>query len=510
MNSLPIHLKPTASRASLSHINAVIEAEAADHSPDFILKWRYHYKFFTNWIVDELEGEPVIENRNLTAEEIQQLLAAGVIEVMPEGSRHGGGVKLFCVPEIQKARKRLIRWTRKLNELHKIDPALTVTFPAMEHIISAARTATYASAIDVSGMFDALSIDDDVRNAHVFSHQGTLYRLATVPTGQRQSAGIAHLISTWLAMPAGDLADVWIDNIRIKATPATLSAHAQIVAEIYQRAERIGLTFNERLEEAVIPQRHYDFLGITFDHTQQQVTVAGKTAAKLREARATFAQDFKQLHYGDALQTFGLLLHCERVLHVTKDRAKNYYIMKNLRRLARLDTNLDEKGGIWKSTKPLWTRWIDDIINAPPRIVVAPPQSMDMTIIVDASLAGWGAWIFADREMPTVLAAAWPNWLTALDPNIAELEIYAIATALATLDRGTDAHPINVHVISDNTTALHGCRKGNLRGFFQNAALLTLQKECKRINVTIAKSSYIKSENNPADFFSRLATQLKR
>lgn len=508
---LPLHIKKgSAAKAPLHHINDIIELDRTN-SPQFLHLWRSHYRFFTSWVAETLRGCAIEDNSSLSDTEVAELLDALIVERVPaeEMDTVGGGLVIFTVDEAEKNRRRLIRWTKVLNEMYKVTEP--VHFPELADLIENARLHQAASVFDIAGMFDAMQLQHDTRNAHAFRHNGAVYRLCTVPTGQRHACGLAHLITSWIVRDAEQLglADVWVDNVRIRhdvARDPTATLHTRLVRAAYARAESLGFVFNEPLQTVCIPTTVYTFVGMDFNH--DTVKVSAKTTGKLNQAKDWISVG---MTYEEALKTFGVMLHTERVMRVTKEPAAHYYILKNLRRLARSNTHFGAAGVVWPSIIKQWRDWMNRLLRAPPRKIHQLRPPTNMTLVVDASLEGFGAWFFDDTGgLPAVIGAAWPQWLRHMEPNIAELEILAIAMGIALYQRNDKQKSLAVHVISDNTTALAGCRRGTLRNYFQNRALLYLQEALSSNNMRITQTSYIRSERNPADIFSRLPQLLKQ
>lgn len=478
------------------------------------LQW--YYNWFTTTAGEFIADAPIYAADDvLTDTDMDQLLTAHIARRVPVATKGGGGLILFTVEELPKRRRRLIRWTKQVNERGgKIPHEHSVPLLTVREATDAVATHSFAVCIDIEGQFDAIvtPIGEADAPLHVFSYKAQKYAMSTIPTGQRQSSSLAQLITQWLAQPAvrlGFRVDTYVDNIRILVRDEQLDTLPAAIDAVYNRALTVQLQFDIPRSEAV-PLQRYDFLGVRYDHVARTVDLTDRARAKLTEAATDIAAC--DIPYRRLQECVGTFQHAERVLHTEVMPLQRYWIYKQIRRLARPDPYTRtprlaaELVHIWPSARAAWTNWITSLMRAPPRHVESRGRPTAV-LIADASESGWAAWFWDDHEPPRVVASEWPAWLVHMQPLISELEILALALGLAML---TIRRRTVLTLVSDNTTALAGVRRGHLRNYFDSRALQLLLGILKEKNLRVASSYYIRSAHNPADFFSRLAEYLKR
>ena len=505
-----LHIKGSAGRAALEEINTAILRDPV--SAEDVRLWKYYYEKFTNIIRSTIGAE--IEEVNpleLSGVALQEMIEKRVIaELTPDElqqcrlSGTGGGLKVFTIAEWLKDRRRIIRFTQRINDENSIEDEFKVPLPSEQQLFSRLQHAACA-CIDIEGFYDSLRLPEAATMAYVFSAHGRFFKLLTVPTGQRHSVGLAQLIARWLVHGVRAPTDVWIDNIRIVDSP-TFEAD---VDSIFSRAAALNLVINES-RESVKPLSSYDFLGVRYNHSSGTIAIAAKTLQKIFQVRSTLStsKSFAALDQQQALEIFGLFLWSDHIVRAEINRSDFYYIFKNLRRIAQSiqqrGAPSKQPGALWASTFTTWKQWANLLARNRPQKVLgaATVSSQRVTIYTDASLSGWGVVIFVGHsKSPSVIAGDWPSWVKNKNPTINELEIAAIVNmAIVTeLKPGT-----MIDLYCDNTTAIAGVKKGILRNFHESNALMELAHVFNEKKWGINSIQYVNTKDNPADYFSRI------
>lgn len=464
-------------------------------SAQWLRLWRFYYAIFSDAVLQQSAHDDVLDSWGLSEGDITDLLDAGLIVALQPGAAVGGGLRVFTVPEILKRRRRLIRHTTAHNRRGIPREAKTV-LPTQTTLRARLWQGTDASCVDAMAFYDSIELEPAARSAYVFSWRGTQYAITTIPTGQRESCGLAQLLMQWCC--GGLDADVWIDNIRlVRKHGTTLDQHKAHITTIYERAARLGIVFNEPLASAIRPKQQYEFLGVVYDHQAKTIALGAKTAMKLQQIeQSAFPQT-----YGEAIAVLGVALYAESVLRPKLDKSRLYYVLKNFRRRARQLPEADDDAGLWRSNVDSFIEWLAELTLNKPRYVddtQAPPH---VDIFTDATPAGWGAIIMTASSI-RVLAGAWPQRLA--NAHINELEAAAVVMALANarLPRET-----RIRLAIDNTSALGAVNKGSSPSYRLNEAVAHIRSIVAAKRWTIMRAEYIKSADNPADWLSRIALE---
>ena len=136
---------------------------------------------------------------------------------------------------------------------------------------------------------------------------------------------------------------------------------------------------------------------------------------------------------------------------------------------------------------------------AAPPFTILPGRIPTFEIYTDAGLSGWGAIAFGHVDNRILIAAK--EWsLKMKNKHINVLELAALKFAFEQLD--IQNATVNVHV--DNTSCAARVRKGYCRAWEANNICEELRALVKQKGITVNNVSYVKSADNPADYWSRI------
>lgn len=199
-SGLPLHIKKDCVRKiDLLHANALIEADPLD--AETMKSWRLCFALLTDAPLRDTLGAPLEFPKGLSESDIQEMENARVIERIAAGAPAGGGLRIFCVDELHKLRRRIIRHTFERNE---VEQGLTklVNFPTQRKLFERVTSSAAASCIDFAGFYDAIELPMASRRAYGFQANGKIFTLTTLPTGERISVAVAHILCMWVGKPA--------------------------------------------------------------------------------------------------------------------------------------------------------------------------------------------------------------------------------------------------------------------------------------------------------------------
>lgn len=481
MNIYPLHLKMVKK----------INWEAADECilPQFRELWTWGKYVLTERNFDLPPLEPSkIREANLTAVDVSRALQFGVIEKFAGIAR--STVNVFSVLEIEKFRRRMII-EPTLNRL-MLYPG-TVRYPSFEELTAISIIEMpFHACIDFAAFYNSFVLPETMRDLYVFRHEGELYCLKVIATGQRQCPAVAHALTSSIALrcmdpSASSNSSTLIDNIRFSATSEELVSCA--VGKLLRLTEKIGITVNAAEDIAI--RSDYEFLGISFRHETTSISISEKTRNKLRQHLDLWTHNAPNFTNRDVLKTFGLIVWSSKVLGVPL--AGSYYLLKFLRRRGKCA--LQDNACVWPSLLPNVRQILVHLIfNIPRKIQRANPDPW--IVFCDASMSGYGIVIFDPVGNCRIVSGYWSN-----EEIISVLEIRVVKLALRLLQK--QSAPTRLIILCDNTTAVGAIESGWSRNYWLNANVLEIYQLAKEKNYTIC-IHWLSTIFNIADAPSRL------
>jgi hypothetical protein len=135
-------------------------------------------------------------------------------------------------------------------------------------------------------------------------------------------------------------------------------------------------------------------------------------------------------------------------------------------------------------------------------------------MFTDASLSGWGAILFADQHT-FIAAGPWDSVALALAARGAGINFLELRTVRLALRRfSLDFFKVlgyqwlqneRIALWIDNTSALFSLVRSRSNSFSLNSELVKVNRLLRRLNLTLLPQ-YIASQENPADYWSRIFT----
>ena len=329
---------------------------------------------------------------------------------------------------------------------------------------------------------------------------GNIYEMTRMPMGHIVSAELMQLAmevicgctraidtahSTKFANPRLRV-DVWVDNVRAAGTRADCE---QTRARIVRCAEYVGAVFKEGPDVLT----RYTFIGVSFNHDAKTVRVAKKTLDKIgTTAPATAPRS-------TYVKLVARLIFASGALRIPLGR--HYLLIKMANRFAHAlnSGGDDEVKAFPPGLLPALQEWVR-AAHGETRILPVPDGKPDI-VYTDASLSGWGAYIFFANGETAILGGAWPRGTERSSGNMAQLEAQAVANTWAQVRHRLIARR-NFELKIDNSSVSSQIRRGIARSAPLNDRLTDTiadfaANSC-RYTITL-----IKSADNLADAPSR-------
>ena len=415
-------------------------------------------------------------------------------------------LRIFSVVEKMNTRRRIIAWPRSVNEAAREEMAnFTGEWPyfptATDCVMPVKRK--YARTADLKKFYQQF----ELRNKQDYCFQaGTkIYALSTVPTGHVFPPYFAQTILSSLRraiLSRWQNVDVtmWLDNIRVAADDEiVLDLVWQYMLAVF---DDLGITLGE---STAITQR-YDFLGVTYDHTQASVAMAEKTVNKLRFIANFMLRHDEPIDQGTCQKMFGICAQAAALLG--QQLAPYYYIFKYMRRVAK--DSPGDKRTIWPSIRSLWSQWALALAGTT-RFVNTDDKRQQLTLFTDASSHGFGAVLLGSgttfsvgKEWDEEQLATISGRFTQAEANlhINAKELLALKKALLLIPRHMLLN-VDLHLRIDNTSALAWIKKRRSRSFLPNSIVGDIAAIRELLGIEFTSVEYVSTDSNIADEASR-------
>jgi hypothetical protein len=442
-----------------------------------------------------------------TTPEVQALEKAGFAIRNEDDPEIAHIVKVFTLIEDKPSgpRRRIITWPEFANKIEKVLWLACKRKGSIPFATGGSQT-TWASAstrfgccADFVKFFQQFAILPSCRRYFRFRCGSRLYQLLTIPTGSVSSPIIAQIVSRAIAATACNISTrdrlqhglqyhVMIDNIRFVANSEALLLR---VWQSFADVCRLALV---TVGDVTAPTNgSYVFVGLIHNHTNSTVTLSEKSVSKLQTFKNS--PDWR----ADSVERiFGLLNYASTALHVSL--APYYYVVKYYRRISTLGSS---RGDLWECCRHLMLTWIDEVAT---KVYAAKSVSVSSNVVfvfTDASLTGWGGVVLLDDHF-LAIGRRWSAKVLALTMDINVLEAMALRNVVRHMTSVWRLANLSLRVFIDNTTTLAACRTSSARNFVTNSLTLEFNSLLADSNLRLLSADWIASEDNVADYWSRL------
>jgi hypothetical protein len=491
MWQLPLHLKAVGVCNPYALVEMAVTPEKREALRK-VLPW-------LNYRYSKVELEEVrLEEARMPKGEVEAMVEAGQVEIVTAEMHVRGTVKLFCVPEYQKNRRRAIKNTQRINELYGRDTLGNCKLLTRKQHLSAVHRGKYAACVDMAAFYDQVPLGEQAREFMCFTKDGITYRLTRLPMGQRHSVQIAQAMAECLvdfALPQGVMAQAYVDNIRFVADDKEALRKALGILRL--RCEAVGITMNEDLTKADdIISHEGEFLGLHFNYQRKTVRVGKKTIAKLKAT----SEEMDRWTYRNYLGHMGLLFYGSAPLRI--DLARRFYAIKFYREVATLLQErpylLDTPIALRPSCIEQLKGWTEEVLRNEDTPVKKEDEPATAILITDASKWGWGAiYLQVDTGKVRTVSQQWDKPFVGRKKSTwAEPEAIARAGCyfLEPSEKG------RVIILTDSSTAVGAYTKGYSPAFAVNKAVVKLKQNFPLRDI---ECLHLAGDLNLADPYSR-------
>lgn len=482
MNSWPIHAK--------KHPRPIdqLALEALPGSAATLQAWREARRWLDDDTIYEQYQVPVHDARNAPAapykkEFIDKLVDASVIcRVKPHQVR--GHVKMFAVPEPKKERFRSIKHTVDINDFCGRESLSPCVFPTKIDIAKAVHAGGYFIALDFSAYYDQFELSEQVGRRMCFSWNKRLFRLRTLPMGQRQAVGVANAATQRLL----DFPKCSRHHMSIIDNVIFIGDRDAVIEDAWtfiQRCKAVFAVLNEidvqsacRDDVAKLVTQSGDWGGIHIDLVDKTVALTDKCIEKTRVSwnrRAKWQWRDYAAHMGLLFWAWGIIaMPMADFYDVLRFNSvvgsvimHRYQRMKEERGLAPEDMPPNpvwyEPAIINSDVMSVLTRWTEIVLANAPRKVLADAEP---EVLVECDASRWG-WCCFGLNVATNEAFSYSEkWSDDMERDFGSrlgrstfAEPQGVARSLIKAHERFP-HATNFAITNDNTAAVFSYRRG--------------------------------------------------
>jgi hypothetical protein len=523
---LPLHVKDV-SRVGLSEkLKQIRTLEAKARSS---CKWSTAFDLILKFIAG-LPSNPKLPGRTaqlceLSQSDLEILLDKGLLEVAPDdGTPRLFDLRLFSVTEKWSAvengntRRRFIAHTPGSNAaarefLDDLQERFDFQLPSLFECVTDAATSEFAQC-DLAWCYGGFLLEPHLRFWCLRIPDGRIVRLTTIPTGASWCPLLAHIFTDCMACfcaKRSTRVHTYIDNVKF------LSDHREDVVNaakfFFALAQLFRVDINESLCDTLAQRCIGTFLGVVFNHADHHANFSEKLVRKLTVIAQQTYDDFRGMTMRQLVSSWGVLTHASQISGST--RGKYYYFLKFLRRRAHERWALDAPGNFWPSLGDLPATWAQDELRSQRRDFKcltdeAARRSQHITVFSDATLQGYGITVFFPDGTQSVVAGRWTVHDGPPCEHINEREARAVLRALDVVQsefrrrRSLGDSAVGISLFVDNTSVIFCLGKTSSRSFFLNNIICRIRDHPQWASVV--RVEYVRSQENPADWLSRLRT----
>jgi hypothetical protein len=363
-----------------------------------------------------------------------------------------GWMKVFSVVEIAKMRRRIICWSKVLNEVLRASgySGSRMNLGSIHEHLHRLHDGSLGATMDLKLAYWQLPLSPEVANFFCFvAPNGEIYRFDVLPMGFVPAAEVQQGVTSLIAsdrLPS----DKYIDGIRfIGDSDEELDL---AIEDTLERASFVGATFGD----IVHPSTSYEWVGISFDHEKGTVSCTQRLIDKITASRDSIARWTVK----DCMRAASLLRFASSILRAPL--VKYYWALKFISRIAARD-DLEAPARVWASAAASFARWFEFCVANLP---VTPPRrdgTPSVVLFTDSTPTRWGAVLLA-HDTFYVASAGFSQLPSSI--NVAETLAIAFAWSWA----GPFLQGVDVALFVDNTSAQSAASKGYSRVLAVNMA----------------------------------------
>lgn len=460
-------------------------------------------------LIDILEGgqalEDLFDDRSelkrppgrksaLTAEQVQQLREAGVIERKAYADGEIRNVVTARTIPKPSGLLRLIVNGRSVG-LAQTEPP-HVDLPSLEDVREAVRNHRFMIQMDGKSWFYQFPARG-IRRYFALRTEDGWHWMVVLPMGWSYSVWIAQEVSSLIsrralnAAPPNSAGLTYIDNWGLFAQSAEEAR--QLADALKKTCEECGAVIKE---EDHSPAEQADFLGMKLDFEHKTIALTDRWVSSFSAAASRYLLCPSKWSVRSTWKLLGGIMWATRVLGF------KHFHMPNLKAwMSRTAKAVMEGKLSWESRTKWWQLALSDfklvvsfIVTNTPSSVLKPEASSNEQLWLDACPSG-GGYLLEERE----LSSAWP-WETywAAD-QIHVLEAEALRRALK---RWLQVRGENegVKIMNDNQLVVHALTQGKARGYRFNMVLRDIDSMLSDVPWDV---TWVPSAEQKADLLSR-------
>ena len=417
---------------------------------------------------------------SLSSTDFDQLLSNDIIE-RALVCNHGHFGYLFCTPEWEKLRRRVVHDVLSANVLCK-DP-WPLNFTPLNTLRSSVHKGQWGCTFDVKCMYYQFQLSPTVRSRFpIRDEHGDLFFFKRLPMGFKWSCNIAQVIMLFLTQSIASNAihiEVYIDNVMFVGSHLQVH-HARI--DFLAICQKYSLILGEDSGLTRLPV----FRGIQFDLHSKRTSLAGAFRGKFisRSASADGSWiDWRSLIGSATYAAMVLDYDLSHLYHLLKMHAIHQY------------DNSNKVICLWKEAQLQWDRVKLLIFHNTATQVLNP--TISVTVVTDAatetSLGGSVIILSSGRIIVDQFHITGWHHNNDMEAQALYLTLQRNASLLSFR---------HIRYLGDNTAVLSCLGSSHSKGFFLNLQVGRILGRLRRISSTISLT-YICSLCNPADAPSR-------
>ena len=428
----------------------------------------------------------------------EQLLSGSFAEKAPRSRKGCCLHSAFCVPKRKPGELRFILACQRLNQAMAHIKLPPCQFPSYTMIVDTVLSGAFFCEFDFKSWFFQFNIEPAARPFFAFRCNNAILWMTRLAMGYRASPQLGQAVTRCLGAEA--VANTQAEHISWLDNTVFVADSAEILNRVKSNFEAICARYGVIIGDTSPISRQGTMLGLHFDciHKRWKMDPAWveklKGSLQISMLEAAMPLRFWWRMCGLILwRVYALQLHLYEqasllswMSEVSKDGVLSYESWSREVTLP-LNVRASMQDSLGQLLQNPWRIW-------------SPPPTDRGTAHTDASLTGWCFIVNRDGKTITRWGLFTENWL---HEDIAVLEMYAFYRMVMHICEDMHMQGVRWRVGVDNTAVIGAWRKG----FSHAKHILNLLMKARRIADTAScrfEMGYVKSEENPADDYTRL------